>query len=250
HSNQQALLEKHALTLLLALESWLKTHQLASRELQVFFCMPHHTEHLVLRSAAPQTHATRWKTLLHHQLGHLQLADDVHSIRLVCTQLEDLPSVHGQLFAHPEDTQRNWQKTCDTLRARLGSQAVLYPGVQPDPRPEHSIVLHHTPQTAKRHSNSHRQTPELGAPGTLSASTPRPLWLLQRPRLLHGPPPSWTPGQALQLLSGPERIEFGWWDQQPCMRDYYWAIDQHARQVWIYRDLEQSAQWFLHGVFA
>ncbi|HEX4918714.1 MAG TPA: hypothetical protein VFV43_12510 [Limnobacter sp.] len=250
HSNHQALLEKHAHTLLLALQRWLTTHQLATRELCMFFCMPHHTERLVLRSAAPQTQATRWQTLLHHQLGHLQLADDVHSIRLECTQLEDLPNLNGQLFAHPEDTQRNWQNTCDTLRARLGSQAVLYPRVQADPRPEHSVVLHNTPQAGKRQSKNSRQAPDMGTPGTLQASTPRPLWLLQQPRPLRGPPPAWEPGQALQLLSGPERIEFGWWDQQPCVRDYYCAQDTHARQVWIYRDLEQSAQWFIHGVFA
>ncbi|HEX4843059.1 MAG TPA: DNA polymerase Y family protein [Limnobacter sp.] len=250
HSNHQALLETHTHTLLQTLQGWLKTHQLATRELSVFFCMPHHTERLVLRSAAPQTQASRWQNLLHHQLGHLQLADDVHSIRLECTQLEDLPNQHGQLFAHPEDTQRNWQNTCDTLRARLGERAVLYPDVQADPRPEHSIVLHNTPQTVKRQSRTNRQTPELSAAGTLPASTPRPLWLLHQPRPLHGPAPTWERGQTLQLLSGPERIEFGWWDQQPCMRDYYCAQDQHARQVWIYRDLEQSAQWFIHGVFA
>lgn len=248
HSNQLEMLERHAGSLLQTLQTWLDTHQRATRLLQLHFCMPHHTETLALHSANAQAKAEHWARLLHHQLGRVELPDDVHSIRLLCDQVEARASLHGQLFAHPEDTQRNWQNTCDTLRARLGKQAVLYLGVQEDPRPECSVLLNPTPHPTRRHPSAPQHAPDLQV-ASLPPSTPRPLWLLHKARPLQGQP-SWHTGQALQLLSGPERIEFGWWDQQPCKRDYYCAQDQHARQVWIYRDLEQANQWFIHGVFA
>ncbi len=100
-------------------------------------------------------------------------------------------------------------------------------------------------------------TPACPAP----APTPRPLWLLHQPIALrernqrpwwHGP---------LKLLSGPERIEGGWWDCNLVQRDYFIAEDEHAQWFWIYRtrgnhaaaevgasrDLEAS--WYLQGIF-
>jgi len=63
-------------------------------------------------------------------------------------------------------------------------------------------------------------------------------------------------GRPLQLLSGPERIESGWWDADLAERDYFIAQATDGALVWIYRArLPLSAQgqaqgWFLHGRFA
>jgi protein ImuB len=74
------------------------------------------------------------------------------------------------------------------------------------------------------------------------------LWLLHEPTELaaqrgrprhHGP---------LALLSGPERIESGWWDEADVERDYYVARDPHGALLWIYRACA-SRRWFLHGFF-
>jgi protein ImuB len=63
-------------------------------------------------------------------------------------------------------------------------------------------------------------------------------------------------GRALQLLSGPERIESGWWDTGLAERDYFIAQALDGALVWIYRtrlpraDDAQAQGWFLQGRFA
>ena len=64
-------------------------------------------------------------------------------------------------------------------------------------------------------------------------------------------------GRPLSLLSGPERIEAGWWDAGLAERDYFIAEAADGALVWIYRarlPLSRSATrsesgWFLHGRF-
>ena len=63
-------------------------------------------------------------------------------------------------------------------------------------------------------------------------------------------------GRPLSLLSGPERIEAGWWDAELAERDYFIAETADGALVWIYRarlPLSTSGAsesgWFLHGRF-
>jgi protein ImuB len=72
------------------------------------------------------------------------------------------------------------------------------------------------------------------------APGPRPLWLLDAPRLLRE--------GDLALLAGPERIESGWWDGGEVRRDYFIARIGEGSLVWVYRERERG--WFLHGIFA
>jgi protein ImuB len=75
----------------------------------------------------------------------------------------------------------------------------------------------------------------------MRASPARPNWLLATPQpVVEG---------SLQLLSGPERIESGWWDGGDCRRDYFIAEDRHGRRVWVFQTLGKSPAWYLHGVF-
>jgi protein ImuB len=79
----------------------------------------------------------------------------------------------------------------------------------------------------------------------------RPFWLLQQPLALmlrkHRP----FYGSPLRLLSGPERIECGWWDGPPTVRDYFVAEGEEAACYWIYRERDgDDIHWFLHGLFA
>ncbi len=48
---------------------------------------------------------------------------------------------------------------------------------------------------------------------------------------------------------GPERIEAGWWDCDDIHRDYYIGIDKIAGSLWIYHDLKNKQNWYLHGLF-
>jgi protein ImuB len=77
----------------------------------------------------------------------------------------------------------------------------------------------------------------------------------------------WLDGRPLRLLSGPERIESGWWDGEAVARDYFIAGDEEGALLWVYRQRLQAtaaaegisqgspgtaqppAHWFLHGWF-
>ena len=70
----------------------------------------------------------------------------------------------------------------------------------------------------------------------------RPLWLLQQPVAIE------TSKGSLTLVSGPERIESGWWDELDVARDYYTAKNGDGQRLWIFRD-RRTRSWFLHGLF-
>jgi protein ImuB len=58
----------------------------------------------------------------------------------------------------------------------------------------------------------------------------------------------------MQLLTGPERIESGWWDQEEAVgdlrRDYFIALTADVRWAWVFRELRSPGGWFLHGWFS
>ncbi|MEO8464440.1 MAG: DNA polymerase Y family protein [Gammaproteobacteria bacterium] len=76
----------------------------------------------------------------------------------------------------------------------------------------------------------------------------RPLWLLQRPVPLESAVARDHYRGSIELCSGPERIESGWWDEQDVARDYYTAVSSHGQKLWVFRD-RRSRIWHLHGLF-
>ena len=74
------------------------------------------------------------------------------------------------------------------------------------------------------------------------ADEARPLWLLQKPVAIE------PREESLELVSGPERIESGWWDEQDVARDYYTAKNGRGQRLWVFRD-HRTHSWFLHGLF-
>ena len=56
-------------------------------------------------------------------------------------------------------------------------------------------------------------------------------------------------GGSLELEHGMERIESGWWDGADVARDYFVARNGQGERYWVFRDLPQARQWWLHGVF-
>ena len=49
-------------------------------------------------------------------------------------------------------------------------------------------------------------------------------------------------------VSGPERIESGWWRGGDAKRDYYRLTLATGAALWAFCDLK-SGRWFLHGLF-
>jgi len=70
----------------------------------------------------------------------------------------------------------------------------------------------------------------------------RPGWLLARPIPLRS--------RELRILSGPERIESGWWDGSDVRRDYYVVETAEGQRAWAYRPSGDEGPFMLHGWFA
>ncbi|MCQ8895832.1 hypothetical protein NQT62_05190 [Limnobacter humi] len=241
HTQQHEALLRHAERLLKRLEDWLNARQEHTRALHWTFEEAHAQIELPLRSANPMHQAKDWLHLLKHRLQRLPFTDDVRHVLLRCEHTEPWQTHSLSLFPSATETETHWDSTCDLLRARLGEQAVLFAHTAPDPRPEHSLQFKPTPAQASQRK----------VPTALPGSTPRPLWLLPQARAVQGALPSWTLNSRWQLLSGPERVDYGWWDNTPCQRDYYCAMNPQRSMVWIYRDLQMDPpQWYWHGVFA
>ena len=168
--------------------------------------------------------------VLRERLAREELPDRVEAIRLVSEEIAPLPGQDGELFAGADRHGENGAQWIERVRARLGDDAVRELSLHADHRPEHAWRYRGTSPTAMK--------------GLPAGAPRRPLWLLPRPQ-----PLGFDPGTAqLSLISGPERIESGWWDGGGIGRDYFVGSDAQGGQLWLYRD--RGGQWFVHGIFA
>jgi protein ImuB len=169
--------------------------------------------------------------VLRERLARERLPDRVEAIRLVSEEIAPLAAKDGDFFAAANKDSEAGAQLIERLRARLGEDAV------------HALALHadHRPELAGG------QTTVIGRSMTMPATNNRglsPIWLIAEPRPL-GADPAAT---SLQLLSGPERIETGWWDGADIGRDYFVGRGTRGEELWLYRD--RGGEWFVHGVFA
>ncbi|MEM4986960.1 DNA polymerase Y family protein [Collimonas sp. H4R21] len=190
----------------------------------------------------PAWHEEHLLRLLKERLGRLQLDAPVIALRLQATQVAPMLPPTASLFPEPGGTPGAYARLLELLSARLGSENVLQPAALADHRPEVANAW----QAAG--DGLCRQTPGDALP---RLQPQRPFWLLQQPLALmlrkHRP----FYGSPLRLLSGPERIECGWWDGPPTVRDYFVAEGEEAACYWIYRERDgDDIHWFLHGLFA
>jgi len=196
--------------------------------------------------ARPSGDAGHLLALLHERLGRTSLPAPVAALRLrstVAVPLElrtaVLPGTAEQI-PDPEAAARLLER----LRARLGREAVFGLRPVPEHRPEWAW------QASEPALSKKVPQPLLSEKGCGTFFSARPLWVLAEPQPLHGHdglPRSG--GRPLTLISGPERIETGWWDGQDVRRDYYVAAATEGVRLWIYRERRRGGGWWLHGVF-
>jgi len=91
------------------------------------------------------------------------------------------------------------------------------------------------PERAWAQSASAKPIPDLDRPA-------RPTWLLERPIPLHD--------RHIEVLSGPERIETGWWDDGDARRDYYVLQTSTGQRAWAFTGVGERGPWMVHGWFA
>jgi protein ImuB len=228
-----------------ALDTFLTARQCGVIELECRLLHRHApATRCVLALASPCTDARRLAELLQQHLAAITLPEPVRSCELRADAL--LPYQAGsaglwQPGEHGGEAGAQAGELIERLRARLGTDAVHGLAVRAGHRPERSWEMTAPPPAAApaRAAAAHEGVTQ----------TRRPLWILPAPEPLTVQQGLPVRGGPLQLVSEPERIETGWWDEGEITRDYYRALDIHGVRLWVFRERSCPHGWFLHGIF-
>lgn len=217
------------------------------------------TTQITLGAREPARHASHWLRLLREKFARADLAATVVEMSIqadqFCPYLAETNNLLRNSLANKQESVSNLM---DRLAARLGEKAVYQVEVNNDHRPEFAWRkrIDTNPVAAASGQIRQRQSRHYSSAATSSATAARratvgrrPSWILREPRALVGSDVPQYHG-PLTLLTGPERIETGWWDGKPVARDYFVAQNPQQEVCWIYRDYRFGRQWYLHGLFA
>ena len=216
-----------------------------------------------LALAEPSRDRAHLLVLLRERLARLVLPAPTLELRLHAVDIAKRAPPNTELFPTPRSEREGLLRLIERLQARLGHERVQCLAAVDDHRPELATVVR--PADAQAVCRAHAAV----TTGSTAAASPaddddstepapgvkvRPVWLLNEGEPLHERD-SWPllEGQPLQLLSGPERIESGWWDMRLVERDYFIAQLPDGALVWIYRTRQLASNprpgWFLQGRF-
>ncbi len=174
----------------------------------------------------PDRSADRFLALVREQLERITLSAPTIGLRLLADRFSASSTQQSDFFSHALQNGEEFAHTIDRLAARLGEGQVYGLKMMADHRPEKSWSKAQLDDKRKA-----LQFPE------------RPLWLLPEPKPLQL-------SSIPQITSGPERIESGWWDASDVERDYYIVRTSNGADLWVYRDLAQNGEWYLHGFWS
>ncbi|MGZ8273213.1 MAG: Y-family DNA polymerase [Burkholderiaceae bacterium] len=238
--------------LLASLEGFLRGRGAGTTELQ--FTATHNPRRtkpqpptdITLKLAVPERDARRLGALLAERLTRVALPEPAIALALAVGQLQPFAALNGSLLPQAAEPGVDWLKLAETLHARLGSERVFQLQAVDDHRPECAVRI--VPVAAAGD----------GTPPALPCA-PRPLLLLPEPHPL--PMKNDVPvyREPLTLVTGPERIEHGWWDHaspahgapsRTVHRDYFVARNSRGQLLWVFRELAAPRGWFLQGLFA
>ncbi len=210
--------------LLLELEGYLNLRQAGVQEFELICCHEDVPDTIVKVGFAQPTRALeRMLLLLRETLGRTRLCAPVHTIVLHASRIQTMELSNLDMFEDSTET-GDGNLLLERLRIRLGKEAVF--SIAP--------AADHRPELAWRQC-------EAGEAAKSPSKLRRPLWLLPTPRPCQR--------DRLELQSGPERIESGWWDGMDVARDYYVARGRNGSRLWVFCD-HGSGAWYVHGLFA
>ena len=230
--------------LLLSLQRFLLTRQLGTQRLRfTFFHLRAPATQVFLGGAEFERRAEHWLDLLRIRFERVQLPEPVIAVRLQGGRNQAMQAATERLAlqgrSRSQGRRYSMAQLAERLAARIGNQFVHSVATVAEHRPQRAWRLHGFP----------------GGPGgaalnAIRHSLYRPLWMLPEPALLlveQGYP--LHDGNRLALLEGPERLETGWWDDDSITRDYYTAMNPQGLRLWVFRNRNHAANWYLHGIF-
>ncbi len=222
--------------------------------------------------------------LLSLKLERAALPEAVAFVRLEATHVASLAVRQRDLFGFEtdSDTLREVHTLLDRLSSRLGTHAVVRARLVPDAQPELAIRQEPVaancplvgrafqpdcragkpdllePHGSQRDVRSADQLPPPASAAACRCEPPRPLRMFAAPQPIEvsvaGPEGAplhfrWDRRDLRVIRSwGPERIETGWWRDEPIRRDYFRVEVQTGHRFWLFRCLHRLT-WFIHGAF-
>lgn len=203
---------------------------------------------LTIRTAETTRDVEHLSRLLAEHLGHVSLLAPVGELQLSADDVLPMEEKSAALLPDPGQDSESLNLVLERIAARLGPENVLRPKLAEDHRMEWMVSWQPADVRPARRRAPAPSIPQptfaLPSPLRLAAKGNRPMY--------EGP---------LTLLSGPHRVESGWWhrapnasgqqEEQTAVRDYYVALSEHAGVLWVYQTRlrgEESA-WFLQGIF-
>jgi protein ImuB len=167
--------------------------------------------------------------LARSRLERVEIPAPVVAMRLLARHLPPFVPASRDLFDIRNQQQLPWPQLRERLRARLGDESVYRLAPAGDPRPERAWQ---------------RVQGDEAKIASAPSRPPRPSWLLPQPIPLRG---------AAQIVSGPERLESGWWDDADARRDYYVLETAQGQRAWAFAPPGEQGGgrggWMLHGWF-
>ena len=254
--NDRELLQNACETLLVKLERFLLTRQVAVQHIEFsFFHLQRPATHLSLGCVQAERAAHHWLQLLQLEFERLELSAPVIAIRLRGGKSEPFTANSTALPFHRQTGKCSAPMThlAERLRARIGPASVHGVTVVAEHRPQYAwqrndlCITHCAAAPGRSFFQGDAFAEELGCNNSLMLR--RPLWVLAKPRRLSVAQGVPVCDGVLQLLDGPERLETGWWDGNGIARDYFIARNPKGIRLWIYRERSRGGDWYLEGMF-
>lgn len=203
---------------------------------------------LVIRTAAPMRDVEHLTRLLAEHLAKITLDAPAGDIEVEALDVQTLTEDSASFL--PDTTQSGESLTLvlERIAARLGPERVLRPVLAEDHRVEWMQHWQRAPLPMPRRRARATTLPQptfmLPEPLRLAVREDRPMY--------QGP---------LLLLTGPHRVEGGWWHRvntgaatrdKNVIRDYWVALSQHCGVLWIFQERlgADDSAWYLQGSFA
>ena len=184
-----------------------------------------------LHCAQGESRASAWLDIAEISIGRLKLLSPVQGLRLSTQQLSGAVAANDDLFSGKQHNMNSLQLLA-RLSAKLGEAAVSQVQLSSEYRPEYinQVVLP---------GNNTQLSIQLDNSANQAYYQDRPALLLPTPIRL---------SSQTKILSSPERIVTGWWDDNPIARDYFIAQNHQGQYLWVFRTPDND--WYVHGYFA